>query len=423
MLKKKDSIGWLSDLGSLESISTMDYRSEVMSANAHIHLPPNFSAFKDISQAVSLAYEEKTAVLGINNYYNYSVYDGFQETARKYGIFPLFGTEIIVLDHSLANKNIQVNDPKNPGKIYLCGKAITQFDALSDQAGKILNEIVRNDSARMSEMVKKINNYLNQSGIPLNLTDERIIESIADKYSVPKETVCLQERHVAQAFQQEIFKEISANKRKELLTQVFGTEPKGDLDDPVQMQNEIRNHLMKKGKPGYVDETFVDLRKACDLILQLGGIPCYPVLADGTSPITPFEKDPQELSDQLRERKLYAAEFIPTRNSSEVLIKYAAALRKNGVILTAGTEHNSQSLIPIAPSCKDVPLSEELQSLFWEGTCVMIAHQYLTAQEQPGYVTIDGELNPRYTDAEERIEAFKILGQKIITRFQVTTKI
>ena len=45
-----------------------------LGVNAHIHLPPNFSAFETVSQAVGLAADQSVKVLGANNYYDYTVY-------------------------------------------------------------------------------------------------------------------------------------------------------------------------------------------------------------------------------------------------------------------------------------------------------------------------------------------------------------
>ena len=56
--------------------------------NAHIHLPPNFSAFESVSQAVTLAAAQKVAVLGASNYYDFRVYADFAVQAQAQGIFP-----------------------------------------------------------------------------------------------------------------------------------------------------------------------------------------------------------------------------------------------------------------------------------------------------------------------------------------------
>ncbi len=58
--------------------------------NSHIHLPPNFSAFDSVEQAVALAADQQIGVLGVSNYYDYDVYGEFVERARGRGIFPTF---------------------------------------------------------------------------------------------------------------------------------------------------------------------------------------------------------------------------------------------------------------------------------------------------------------------------------------------
>ncbi len=63
--------------------------------NAHIHLPPNFSAFKTVRQAVELAAKQGIGLLGVSNYYDYDVYADFIEQTSRHRIFPLFGVEII----------------------------------------------------------------------------------------------------------------------------------------------------------------------------------------------------------------------------------------------------------------------------------------------------------------------------------------
>ncbi|MHC4231350.1 MAG: hypothetical protein ACYSTW_01960, partial [Planctomycetota bacterium] len=58
---------------------------ETLTYNSHIHLPPNFSAFKTVEQAVQIASDEGVQVLGCGNYYDYSVYQQFTETAQSKG--------------------------------------------------------------------------------------------------------------------------------------------------------------------------------------------------------------------------------------------------------------------------------------------------------------------------------------------------
>src|SRR5438874_9653272 len=87
---------------------------EPLRVNSHIHLPPNFSAFDSVDQAVALAASEGVAVLGASNYYDYRVYGEFAREAARRGVFPLFGIEIIALIEELALDGVKINDPGNP---------------------------------------------------------------------------------------------------------------------------------------------------------------------------------------------------------------------------------------------------------------------------------------------------------------------
>ena len=58
-------------------------RAQRPAVNSHIHLPPNFSAFNSVQQAIDLASQQSVGVLGVSNYYDYDVYGQFVELARK----------------------------------------------------------------------------------------------------------------------------------------------------------------------------------------------------------------------------------------------------------------------------------------------------------------------------------------------------
>jgi hypothetical protein len=231
--------------------------------------------------------------------------------------------------------------------------------------------------------------------------------------------VYLQERHIAQAFQEALFERLPETERDDFLARLFGAPSKARPNDVAGVQNEIRSHLMKAGKPAFVPDTFVDFEHASQLILALGGIPCYPTLADGASPLCGYEADVDALITDLQARRVPAAEFIPIRNSPEVLSRYVHALRAAGLFVTAGTEHNTRDLLPLAPTCLDgAPVPDDVQDIFWEGACVVAAHQYLTLQGRTGFVDNAGRLNPEYASADERIAAFAALGAAVIGRYQ-----
>jgi len=388
--------------------------------NAHVHLPPNFTAFDTTRQALDLAAAQGVGVLGASNYYDYSIYKEFGDLAAERGVFPLFGLEIIALIDDLVAAGVKINDPGNPGKMYICGKGITRFDPMTDEAAKLLDVIRSNDSARMAAIVEKLSKVLQHSGIDTGLTVDAVIGRIVARHHCDRATVYLQERHIAQAFQEVLFDLIDESDRQVSFERAFGAAPK-DIRSGVTVQNEIRGHLLKAGKPAFVPDTFVDFDHAYRLVLALGGIPCYPVLADGASPICPYEEPVERLIADLKTRGVYAVEFVPVRNTLDVLERYVCALRDAGLIVTAGTEHNTRDLIPIEPTCLGgEAISDDIKDIFWEGACVVAAHQYLTMHDLPGYVDNHGHLNASIPDSR-RIDTFSRQGAALIAMYQEHT--
>ena len=383
--------------------------------NAHIHLPPNFSAFESVDQAIALAAAQGIRALGASNYYDYSLYREFGEATRAVRIHPLFGIEVISLIPDLVQNKTLINDPGNPGRMYLCGKGITAFDLLTREAERLLGTIRRNDTERIREMIGKMAQIFEAAGLPTGLDEAAIIARVVRRHGCPPETVTLQERHVAQAFQEILFERVPAAERAAALEKVFAGPTKVDIENGPQVQNEIRSRLMKAGKPAFALETFLGFEEAYRLVLELCGIPCYPTLADGAKPICGFEDPVEKLIAELKARNIHCAEFIPIRNQPEVLARYVTAVREAGLVVTGGTEHNTLDLIPIEPACVGgAPVPEEIKTIFREGACVVAAHQYLTARGECGYVDGQGRLNPAFETQESRIAALRNLGACLI---------
>jgi hypothetical protein len=122
----------------------------------------------------------------------------------------------------------------------------------------------------------------------------------------------------------------------------------------------------------------------------MDGIPTYPTLADGVDPVCPFEASPTELAGQLRGRGIHAAELIPNRNTSAAVDAYVRAFTAAGMIVMGGTEHNTLDKIPLEVACADGPVSDYARLAFWEGACVVAAHQQLVASGRPGFVVGSG---------------------------------
>ena len=87
------------------------------------------------------------------------------------------------------------------------------------------------------------------------------------------------------------------------------------------------------------------------------------------------------------------------------------------MVVTGGTEHNTLDLIPIDPTCKDGPMPDDLRAIFWEGACVVAAHQFLSLHGECGYVDHEGRPNADYGSADERIKALAGVGAAVMQRY------
>jgi hypothetical protein len=257
------------------------------------------------------------------------------------------------------------------------------------------------------------------AGLDTGLDEAAVKAQVVARHGCPPESVFLQERHIAQAFQEALSERTPTEERGAWLERLCGVPYAGAPDDAAAIQNFLRSHLMKAGKPAFVEETFVGFDHAYRLVLALGGIPCYPVLADGAKPICGYEDPVERLIADLKARGIHCAELIPIRNTPDTLGAYVRALRAAGFVVTAGTEHNTRDLLPIEPTCvKGQPIPDDLQVIFFEGACVVAAHQFLSLQGRPGFVDERGILNPAYPSDEARIAAFSKLGAAVIGRYR-----
>jgi hypothetical protein len=383
--------------------------------NTHLHVPPNFSAFTTVEDAVETSAKEGVKVIGTSNFHDFGVYDRFANAARLHGLHPLFGLEFISVLADEKRDGVKINDPANPGRAYICGKGIPAPTHPSAETRAFMDGAKSSNEARTSEMVNLIRELFAKAGLEVDVSYGSIVDVVATQAEVPAQWVVLQERHVALGFQAALFEALPVERRSAFLEKVYGQGPKAAPNDPVATQGELRSRLMKDGCPGFVEETPVPFSDAVDYVRGLGAITVYPTLADGVSPMCGYEDPVEDLIERMGSHDIYGAELVPVRNTPEIVEKYVKTWRAAGIFVLVGTEHNTQERIPVAPTClHSVPLSDEVMDITWEGTCIVAAHQHLKQQGQAGYVDAAGKLNPGFPDAESRIRYFAEMGAGLI---------
>ena len=381
-----------------------------LKVNGHLHSPYSFSAFTDLEQMFEMATNENIKVLGINDFNTTDGYAEFFKLALKYKIFPIFNIEFMGMSGDEQVNGIRINDPNNPGRTYFSGKGL-RYPAQPDKENKkILNSIVNESFCQVEEMISKLNDFLQQIG-----SDIRIgIDEIREKWA--KELV--RERHIAKALRIKIFEEFSTDKKRKIfLEKLFkNIVPQSLLDDVPALENEIRARLLKKGGVAYAkenEEAFPEIEKVIEIIVNAGGIPCYPVLLDDKNGnYTEYESDPVKLLEKLNEKNVSSIELIPGRNDFNKLKEFVLFFDKNGFVITLGTEHNTPAVEPVTVSCREgKALDRELAFISYRGASVIAAHQYLHARGREGYIRNDG------TARTDKKEYFEQLGDAVIRKF------
>ena len=380
---------------------------KVRLVNAHLHTPYSFSAFADISQALNMAVNENVKVAGINDFYSTDGYPEWAKACTTRKIFPLFNIEYISLNREDQAAGIKVNDPNNPGRTYLSGKGLAFPAKLGEPYASILESVRKESNSQVQKMCAKLNEVLVscKAGFQLDFED---IKSDLTKGMV-------RERHLAKALREKIISQFAiATDQQHFYKTIFGGKAlKSDIGNFAAIENEIRGNLLKSGGAAFIPESpeaFLDMEMVCQIILNSGGIPTYPFLADDNSGnFTEFETPKEVVIEILKKRNICSVEFITTRNSLATLEEYADYFNKNGFVVTFGTEHNTPAMEPVELFARNkTPLSEMLLEINYEGACITAAHQYLIATEGIGYLDKGGKPDP------VKREYFSTLGKALI---------
>jgi hypothetical protein len=366
--------------------------------NVHIHTSESFSIFRSPAEAAWEAYRAGLEIFGINDHYTIAGHKEFGEACKILGLKAVFSIEAIAMSEEAKVRGERYNDPKNPGRIYLCGKGVIR-DLEPNSAGNKLLKMMRESlRKRYEKMTEKVNEILSGIEPSLNLTFNDVLKC------TPRGNVT--ERHIAQAVAELLRNNFLDNyELKEFLRKLFG-DIKIDLLSDEALQDLIRNELLKAGGPAYVEEpaeAFPDLEKLVSLFREYGAIPTYPVLGN---PITEKESDLNSLFNELESYGIFAIEVIPKRNTEERLREILEAAERRGFPVFNGTEHNTKSPQPLVDDLSKKP---EFLPIFKRGAYLILGHQFLSKYAGIGYVDSTGKLT--FEDRKLGISFFSFLGR------------
>jgi len=357
--------------------------------NAHLHTPYSFSAFDSIPQALDMAVAENVKVVGINDFYATEGYAEWASECEKRNLYPLFNIEFISLNKEDQENGVRVNDPSNPGRTYLSGKGLAYPSILKEPYLSQLNNVKAESNKHVENMCAKLNKILASIEAPFTISFSDVEKELTSG--------SIRERHLAKALRMKTAQAFSTNEEQTTFYEkIFGGKAlKSKVSDIAAVENEIRGNLLKAGGAAFVPESpeaFLNMEDVCKIIINAGGIPTYPFLADfGNKQFTDFEGDKEKALEILRKRGFASIELIPTRNTVEVLEDYANFFWNNGFVVTFGTEHNTPAMEPVEVHVQaNQKLSQAMVEINHKGASVIAAHQELVRQGKKGYINENG---------------------------------
>ena len=356
----------------------------MLRCNTHIHTPYSFSAFESVELAVAAAKEEGIAALGINDFTTCDGFPAFASTCEHNRIYPLFNIELLVHCGEEPAQRSLANGSPEQGCMYLCGKALSHPLQLSLDSRNLLAGVWRKSQDYIWGLLDCLNGHLLQAKIACSLDYNDVRKKYAKKI--------VNERHCAKALYDALVNvHPESAPLEEALARLFaGTAVTLHSSDPGAIQNEIFSLLLAKGKKIAAEaekEEYIRLQEARTLILDAGGIPCYPIGAVRGEDTADCHKEAALLADRLRALRIFAVEFFPLRSERDLLKAYVRTFAERGFCVSFGTNHDTPERRPLIPCLYgNEPLDEELERIAWQGACLLAAHQELRRHNKAGFV-------------------------------------
>lgn len=323
------------------------------------------------------AWDAGIEVLGLNDFFTTAAAAAFAEACAVADLPGFLCVECIARDDEAAREGTLLNDPGNPGKVYLCAKGVTCPDDAGAQAR--LAAIRAQQEARNRRLIEALDGHFrDRLDAPGPSWDLVVAQTPAGNTT---------ERHVARAALLRL-EALAAggSDLEDLGLRLTGAAlPAGD----ARRQDHLRATLLKAGRPCYIPEdpaafpSVSDLRRLC---LDLGAIPTYPILGN---PVTNGEADLAVHLDRVRSWGFPMAELITPRNTAERIAETLTACAARGMPVTDGTEHNTPAMDPLVTRAGTDP---RFAGPLRDGALVVLGHTLLRADGAVGYVDAEGKI-------------------------------
>ena len=368
--------------------------------NLHVHTNESFSVFRSPTEAVWHAYKEGVEYFGINDHYTIAGHEEFRSACEIARIKALFGIEAKAMDTDALGKGIRINDPINPGRVYLSGKGITHDLQPGTKVYAMFHVMREAIQERNRRIVEKLNSYAEEKGYSLNLNYSDV------QLLTPRGNAT--ERHVTQAFCEKVDGLAgSLDERKETYKNLLNFNiDKKTLQDSWELQTIVKSKLIRNGMPCYVEEdskAFPTVDNLVNIYLGYGAVPTYPIMAN---PITKGEEDIEKLIRKVKQKRLYAFEIFEFRGTEDERIRKIMEVAEDyGYPVFIGSENNTKELLPLAGRIGRTP---EYYEYFRKSADFLLGHQLLSEFCDLGYVTSEGK--PRFDDLKEGFHCFARIG-------------
>jgi hypothetical protein len=350
-------------------------------ANLHCHTFFSFNAYGYSPAGLAwLARRRGIKLLGIVDFDVLDAVDEFLDACDRAAVRGSAGIESRVFIPEFGDR--EINSPGEPGVYYHMGIGFTG-GPLTAEAQAILQELREQSAARNRALVGRVNAYL--APVAVDYAADVLPLTPAGNAT---------ERHIVVAY-------IEAAARMVDDPAAFWASKLGmdraavekAMADSAGFQNTLRNKLMKKGGPGYVQpghDTFPPVEKLNALTVACGALPCAAWL-DGLSP---GEQAIEELMALLVGKGIVALNIVPDRNWNlpdpqaaarkvHELYKVVELAQSLDLPLNVGTEMNSfgQKIVDDF----DAPALAPVRQPFLDGAYFIYGHTQLGRRLGLGY--------------------------------------